>query len=375
MEDLNELRKQLDRLDAQLVDTLEKRFAVTDKVAAYKNAHNLPVLARERELEVIDRASKLANHPALRECLPDVLERIFEANKTARIFNLQKELSFKKIGIIGLGLIGGSIVKALKIKDPQIVIHALHRDFSQDLIDAHSSNVIDYVENSIPDLLDKVDLVILAAPIDKNAEYVEKIIQPASRKHLVVIDVASVKSEIAKIFEKQTNDSVEFVATHPMAGSHLSGFRNARPQLFVNRPWVLSPHAKNSEESILKISQFISYLGANPIKLEAELHDQYVATVSHLVFIVSTYLFLFASEITPESLQVAGSGFSTTTRLASGNVNMHDQIVKHNFSNISRQLEAFILFLKKHPLSLDNSFEFFSKAKAERDIFAKKNIV
>lgn len=113
-------------------------------------------------------------------------------------------------------------------------------------------------------------------------------------------------------------------------------------------------------------------MGSKPLTLAANKHDEYAAIVSHLVFIISTYLFAFPNEKHHHALEIAGAGFESTTRLASGSAKMHEHIVRNNERHIQKAIEEFIEFLQNNPLTKDTIREFFEKNKQMRDEFVGK---
>ena len=230
-------------------------------------------------------------------------------------------MSFRKIGIIGLGLMGGSILKGLEGK-------------------------IEVVQGDL-DRLDEIDVLLLAVPISAILEIGEKISKLPLARPLVVIDVGSVKGEIAHCFEKWTKGPLQFVATHPMAGKEQSGFEHSDPKLFQGATWVVTPHKKNSEATLLDVEAIIRLLGAHPIRMEAEIHDKRAALVSHVPYILSKALLHFVAEDDPQSIEMAGPGFKSMTRLGKDNPALHEEIGIYNRKNIKPTLKKLIAFLEK----------------------------
>lgn len=375
--DLSNLRKQLDSIDAQIASLLDQRMQVTDQVAAYKNTHNLPLTDSGREKDVIQNVKKQISHNVLRETIEDIYQLVMNTSKTARSFNQYNEIPFKNIAIIGFGLIGGSIAKALKAKDKTIVISTLQKE-SKNNETAKQQGYLDVEYTSWKELVEKVELIILATTIKSIPELATEISisQPAERaqrsQKLIVIDAASVKQNISKTFAQFTTDQIEFIPTHPMGGSDKTGFDNAKATLFIHRPWIITPHKKNISESIEKVEKLIKSLGSIPLQLNADKHDEYVAIVSHLVFIMATYLCAFPADKYQESLEVAGSGFESTTRLASGSPIMHQQIYEYNKEYIEKAMQEFIQYVENKKLTKENALGFFEKYKKERDAMVKK---
>ncbi|MBS0625900.1 MAG: prephenate dehydrogenase [Verrucomicrobia bacterium] len=229
-------------------------------------------------------------------------------------------MSFRKIGILGLGLIGGSILKGLEGK--------------KEVIDG----------DDILDRLDEIDALILAVPISAILEIGAKI----KTKHpLVVFDVGSVKEVIAERFEEWTQGNLEFVATHPMAGKEMSGFANSEASLFQGATWVVTPHKKNTEKALKAVEEIATLLGAHPKRLDAKTHDQQVALISHMPYLLSKALLEFVTHEDPKSLEIAGPGFKSMTRLAKDNPALHAEIKVYNGDNIEVSLKKFIEFLNQ----------------------------
>lgn len=372
MRTLEELRQELNAIDDAILNLLEQRFQVTDEVAVVKNAAGAPLTDPAREEELIRRLKKQARHPALREYIADIYTGIIELNKKARLFNREAAVPYRKIGIIGIGFIGGSIVKGLKAKPNPPRVATVKRD-STDIMYGLSHGYIDTVHETLEELIRHVDLIILATPISATYELAESIASTAQsvrrEEPLTVIDVCSVKEKIAAAFQKLTTGTVQFVPTHPMAGSEKTGFANAEAMVFVGKPWALCPHKTNERKTIESVRNFIQALGSPVIEISPKEHDADVASVSHLVFLVSTYLFAYCSTMHRPALRLAGSGLESITRLASGSPEMHTDIVLQNYENIAVSVVEFINFVKEHGLSRQDLLTFFRETKTRRDEF------
>lgn len=359
---IRELRKKIDKIDKKIIRLLEERILLVDKINKIKERKKLNLTSFKREEEIINNLKKITKDNFLRENIGEIYNNIFTLSKKQRLFFRFSQLDFKNIGIIGLGIIGGSIAKALKLKNKNIKIFSIKRD-DKDVKEALKEEIVDGVFD-LRNLIINSDLIILATPIDYLLFWAYEIKKSFKKdKNLIVIDVGSIKEKIAKEFEKLTDDKIEFVPTHPMAGSDKSGFLFSKSTLFINYPWIITPHSKNKKETIDKIKKLIEFLGAKIEILSPAEHDKLVAKVSHLVFIVSTLLFAFAYETNKKSLNYSGTGFKTTTRLASGNPFMHWQIYFNNKKKIDREIRHFIKFLKNLKINLN----FFKKYKFLRD--------
>lgn len=222
-----------------------------------------------------------------------------------------------KIGIIGSGLMGGSLYKGIA------GAHLLESDWME--------------------RIEEFELLILAVPISAILEIAEKIGEHPPKKPLLVLDIGSVKKEIAKKFEELTRGNLEFLATHPMAGKEKSGYEESDPAIFEGAAWVITPHAKNTAASLQTAEALIRQLGANPMRMDAAEHDRRAALVSQLPYLISKALFDF---VDPESLAMAGPGFKSMVRLASDNLELRREIARYNRANIDHFLIGYVEALK-----------------------------
>ena len=206
----------------------------------------------------------------------------------------------KKVGIIGLGLIGGSIYKDLKALGYDVV----------------SSR--DYTE-----LKDR-DIIFVCTPMNKTLTVLDEL-EGVLTPETVVADVSSLKE-----FVCQKQRPYCFVPTHPMAGTEKKGFDNSVEGLFKGAKWVV---LKDNPEII----EIIKALGATPVFTTAKAHDEAVAMISHMPMVIAQALFLAASD-NPLELELASSGFRDMTRLALSNEEMAMDMVKMNSDNIQHAI-------------------------------------
>ncbi len=242
-------------------------------------------------------------------------------------------MTFEKVGIIGLGLIGGSIAKALKKQGRYVATIASK---SPDI--AKAKKFIDRVFPNLKALIQEVDLIVIATPLSTIIPIAREIV---TDHPLLVIDVGSVKESIVREFAKLTKGPIEFLSTHPMAGTEQKGFPFADPDLFVGAPWIIVPHKKNKAN----IESWIRLFGANPIIMNAKEHDRKAALISHLPALISKALLKFVQTKDEKSIQIAGPGFRSMIRLAEGNQQLTTEINKLNQKNIEKLWRKWIDFL------------------------------
>lgn len=241
----------------------------------------------------------------------------------------------RNVSIIGLGLIGGSIAKALK----DCEIGSLKCD-CRDLQMAVEEKVVDRLFESWEELIAWSDLIILATPLSTISQLAEEIARQA-KKPILVIDVSSVKKAVMPTFEAKTNEMIEFISTHPMAGKETWGFASGDASLFEGCTWVISLHKKNRQSSIDAVAHLIDSLGAQALLLDPEEHDRQAALVSHLPALISRELLKFVEKTNPGSLKLAGPGFRSMTRLAHDNPQLQSEIASFNQEFIAEFMRQF----------------------------------
>lgn len=215
-----------------------------------------------------------------------------------------------KVAIIGRGLIGGSIEKGLK-------------------------KALDF---EVCNLEDSCDCVVIATPLQTIVEIARNLTE-IKKGPLLVLDVGSVKTAITAEFEKLSGD-LEFLPTHPMAGSEKSGFENSHEDLFHNRPWVVTPHEKTTEKGLNAAKKLIEALKAKMVLRTAAEHDKQAALISHIPYFLS-YQYRKFVELYPEALEMKGPGFESFTRLSFDNCEMHQEIYNNNKDIIIKYLGEF----------------------------------
>jgi prephenate dehydrogenase len=249
----------------------------------------------------------------------------------------------KTISIIGLGLIGGSIAKALKNSDRSLQISAY--DFPEILDKAFEQNVIDKKLADIEGAAES-DIIFLCLPINLSLETFGKIIPLVSSK-TIITDVCSVKGIFADKWSTSINKSKGFyIGGHPMTGKEVGGYENSDPLLFENSVYILSEKAKDYKR-LNDFLEIINLLGARVRFLDPYLHDEIVASVSHLPQLVSVALVnsISEGENGTNFLDFAAGGFRDMTRIASSDATIWESIIKNNKVKILQALAKFNLTL------------------------------
>lgn len=347
MHALNKLRDRIDWLDTQIATLLSERMQAVDQVGRIKQNEELEVDDPSRELFVLSQVKLLVKHPILKEHIVHLYKEILRESKVSQEFAKNCHLPFEKIGVIGMGLIGGSICKCLKIKKETLSIETLDYP-SADLKTAVQEGWVHTIHKTIEDLLASVDLLILAAPLSQVFSLAQDICRALPKgKKLWVLDVASVKEEVTNLFEKLSSSAVEFISSHPMAGKEKYGFTHSEASLFAGRPWIMVPHKNNRSETLQAIEGLLLFFGAHPIYLSAKEHDEKAALISHLPSFLAKSYVDFVNMVHPESMKMAGPGFDAFTRLSQDNEALRKEMGIYNKQNIDTYLKAWINFIQQ----------------------------
>jgi prephenate dehydrogenase len=274
-----------------------------------------------------------------------------------------RPLVFDKIGIVGLGLIGGSIALASRqIWPTSLVIGVDNKDVLETAMRLHA---IDVAADDLV-VLAEADVIILAAPVRQNiavlADLDEHVRVPA-----VVTDTGSTKRLVAEA-ARSLPVRFTFIGGHPLAGAAVSGLEHARPDLFQGRPWILTPRGDAGGKSLEKLEAFVRALGGAPTVMDVEAHDRILAFLSHLPQITASALMnVVGSAVREEGLALAGRGLVDTTRLASSPADIWRDIVNTNADHVGAALDTLIALLQelRHDLTdgerLSETFESASR--------------
>jgi prephenate dehydrogenase len=249
---------------------------------------------------------------------------------------------FHKVGIVGLGLIGGSIALAARqIWPTSLVIGVDNKDVLETAMRLHA---IDVAADD-PYILAEADLVILAAPVKQNIELLRELDDNVTQPAVVVTDVGSTKRAIVEAARSLPPKFV-FVGGHPLGGAAQGGLEHARPDLFTGRPWLLTPSGENGE-AVEKLSAFVKGLGAEPRIVDVTTHDRLLAFLSHLPQLTASALMqVVGNAVGAQGLALSGKGLADTTRLASSPAEIWRDIAATNADEIGPALDALIAVLQ-----------------------------
>ncbi|MBR5496286.1 MAG: prephenate dehydrogenase/arogenate dehydrogenase family protein [Oscillospiraceae bacterium] len=248
---------------------------------------------------------------------------------------------FSKVGFIGLGLIGGSIAKAIKHFYPQTKICAIDKVVVQ-------TDVVDNWHSDIDNEFCESDVIFLCAPVKINAQYLEKI-KPFINSDTILTDVGSTKLDIHKAVEK-ADLCDNFIGGHPMAGSEKSGFDNSKRILIENVYYILTPTNTVDAQKVDKFKEFVTSLKALPVVMTPQHHDKVTAVVSHVPHLIASSLVNLVKDLDDSQhtmKQIAAGGFKDITRIASSSPTMWQQICMTNSQPILDAMQCYIQSLEK----------------------------
>ncbi|MCR4443021.1 MAG: prephenate dehydrogenase [Peptococcaceae bacterium] len=240
-------------------------------------------------------------------------------------------MPINEIAIIGLGVIGGSLGKALKARLPLVKVTGI--DVNVVAVKAAKDlGIVDEGTASMEEGVFGADLVFLATPVPVMAEVCRRI-APFLKKGAIITDVGSTKENVVNLMRDILPGTVHYVGGHPMAGSEKSGLAGASELLFENAVYILTPTAETPPEATQAVSEIVESLGARVMVLSPQEHDRKVAAVSHLPHLIASALVNTVGEREARErgyFALAAGGFRDTTRIASSSSEMWCDILLEN---------------------------------------------
>ncbi len=286
-------------------------------------------------------------------------------------------------GFIGLGLIGGSIARAIRRYVPEATIIAFNpsRDTLEEAIADGVVNTGHCSEDTAEgkpfnaEAFETCDVVFLCAPVQKNAENLA-----ALKGHLkegsILTDIGSTKRDI-HLHVRENGLAPHFIGGHPMTGSERTRYRNSKAQLLENAYYIIAPEPEVPSENTERFVALVRLLRALPIVVSCDEHDYAVAAISHVPHVISASLVnLVRDSDSPDGLMkmIAAGGFKDITRISSSSPVMWQQICLTNGDNIVKLLDDYIASLQKVREEIKDSgadalYQFFDSARTYRDSF------
>ncbi len=281
----------------------------------------------------------------------------------------------RRIAIIGVGLIGGSLARALKNVNAVTTVVGYGRD-ENNLKRAVSLGVIDSYSLDIETVVNDSDIVVLATPLS-TADKLFSAMSGVLKKTVVITDVGSAKGSIVKSARENLGDLfTRFVPAHPIAGKEESGIDASFAELFDAHQVILTPLSKTDAQAIHLITKMWKLTGAEVVNLDIEHHDTILAATSHLPHVLAYALVdcLSSMQERDEIFKFAAGGFADFTRLASSHPRMWHDICFSNRKQLLNAMERFDQHLHKirEAITEDDSdalLELFERAKISRSTF------
>lgn len=277
-----------------------------------------------------------------------------------------------KITIIGLGLIGGSLARAMHDKLGNCDITAVDTD--RQSLDLALSQGIIAAGLTIPDQrVFSSDIIFICTPVKQTFGYITEL-APYIKDTCIITDVGSTKEEITRQVDGMSEPPC-FIGGHPMAGLERSGFGSSYAHLFENAYYVLTPCASTTPESLEVLSAIVKGIGAIPIVMSAREHDIAAGGISHLPHVIAAALVNMIRDLDESNGRMqalAAGGFRDITRIASSNPVMWENIVFSNKEHIIELIEHFRKTLDDFSEMLQNGnsdkiYDFFAGAGQFRD--------
>ena len=277
-------------------------------------------------------------------------------------------------GFIGLGLIGGSIAKAIKNadKNSRIMAYTPHRETVDK---AHDEGIVDLPLYEIGPQFGDCDFIFLCAPVELNNDNLKALLPHLNAK-TTVTDIGSVKSSIHQVVKELGLDS-QFIGGHPMAGTERIGYGNSKPGILENAYYIITKTEYSSKERLDAYTELVRMIKAIPLVVPYEQHDYITAAISHVPHVISASLVnLVKNSDSEDQLMktIAAGGFKDITRISSSSPIMWKQICMTNSYNISVLLASYIDSLIDIKLAIDEKDEdkimsFFESAREYRESF------
>ena len=285
---------------------------------------------------------------------------------------------FNKVTIIGLGLIGSSIARAIK-KNNLCKILVAHDKSKIVLKKTLKLKITNYIEPNLKKSVENSDLVIICTPLGTYKNIVS-VIKNYLKKTCILTDVGSAKIFVTNTVNKLINKNTIGIPAHPVAGTEESGPEAGFADLFKNRWCIITPVNKKNPSSLKKLNNFWKKIGSKVQHMTAEHHDKVMAITSHIPHLIAYNIVGTAANLEKDTksevIKYSASGFRDFTRIASSDPTMWRDIALNNRKQILHMLEKFNLDLsnlKRAIIKKDGNklFKLFSKTRKIRQAIVK----
>ena len=243
------------------------------------------------------------------------------------------------VAVFGPGLMGGSLLMALRQRAPQTKLGAWARR-AEVIAELKSQQLIDFGSTDAAEVAAACGMVVLCLPVDRlddAAESIKEAVSPATW----VTDVGSVKQSVVASLEKIFATHGNFVGSHPMCGSEEAGLGAARADLYEGALCVVTPTENSNPDAVRAVSDLWQAVGARLLEMSAADHDRAAAAVSHVPHVAAALLVELVCGEAPIYRQLCAGGFRDTTRVASGSPDLWAAILSSNRAEVSSSLGKF----------------------------------
>ncbi len=254
-----------------------------------------------------------------------------------------------QLGIVGVGLIGGSLAAGLKKRGFRGSIQGIGRN-AERLEQARDAGLIDSVSTDIAHAATECELLVFCTPVDHIIAGV-KAAAASGAGGLLMTDAGSAKARICRELQGQLPHGQTFIGSHPLAGSEKQGFEHADADLYQDRVCVLTPVEDSPGDELSRLQQFWESLGMQVLEMSPEDHDRGLARTSHLPHVVASAL---AAQLTDRNRSLAATGFRDTTRIAGGDPDLWVAILLDNADEVLSSVDEFRTTMVEFRQALEN---------------------
>lgn len=276
----------------------------------------------------------------------------------------------KSVAIVGVGLIGGSIGLAARhrgVAERVVGVGRSRKRLEKAYLLEAITEMVCLSDNLAAALID-VELVVVCTPVGLIVDQIRELAQCAQPGTLFT-DGGSTKASIAEALDGPLANECRFLGSHPLAGSEKTGVSHARSDLFENRVAMITPTENSREQDVERLAAFWKSLGAKVVRISPDEHDRAMASTSHMPHAVAVAL---AASLPDEFTELTGSGFGDTSRLASGDPDMWQQIFLDNRKHVGNSIRSFSEHLQQLADLIEDADataleEYLTQAKKRRD--------
>ncbi len=291
--------------------------------------------------------------------------------------NNNSRFHINHLAILGVGLIGGSLARALKRSQSVNIVSGYGRR-QEALEKGIKLGVLDRASTDLADVVSDADIIMLATPLG-TVEPLLTEMKPYLKPGVIITDAGSAKGSVVRSAKKVLDDISCFVPGHPIAGTEKSGVEASFAELFDRHRVILTPDQTTTDLATNTIRQMWEACGADVVLMGVEQHDRVLAATSHLPHMLAYALVdcLANMDESEEIFNNAAGGFADFTRIASSNPEMWHDICFANRESLLSVLDSFDAYINRIRAAIDTDesdalMEIFKRAKAERDAFMDK---